>query len=101
MSFEIHITLAEDREAARMMQEAMRTELERQKPRHKQSKKIRDEMDDVADAESAATSSLNMDKKGAPPPIPVTDEDVSEEAAPSLPKKTPAKKAKAKKGFGK
>jgi hypothetical protein len=96
MSLDLHISIADGKDMQRALRDVVRKEKERMQPRHKQSDALREELDAAADAESEKTSSMNASAKGAPPVVAVSDEDVSDESAKSLPKSKPARKKSAK-----
>jgi hypothetical protein len=103
---EWNIDLADLKESAvrRMLREAISTEQNRSLPLHKRNKKpleveAEDEATEDADDENEKLVEL-ASEHGAPKDIPVTKEDISEEAGDKLepPKKTVAKKSAGKIG---
>jgi hypothetical protein len=96
MSLDLHISIADGADMQRMLRDVVRKEKERMQPRHKQSDALREELDSAADAESGKTSLINASAKGAPPAVPVSDEDVSESSVLSLPKTKSVRKKSAR-----
>jgi hypothetical protein len=100
---EWNIDLADLKESAvrRMLREAISTEKDRSLPLHKRGKQkleVEDESTEEADEENEKLVEL-AEEHGEPKDIPMTNEDVSEEAGDKLtpPKKTAAKTVAGKK----
>lgn len=100
MEIEFDLSDLKENAVRRMLRQAILREQNRSLPMHK--RKSEKELDDVAkdeateesETEGAKTVALNEQQKGAPAPVEMDDEDMSDEAMDKL---TPPKKAKKKK----
>lgn len=100
MEWNIDLSDLKDSAVRRMLREAISTEKTRSLPLHKRSKKpleVEDEATEDAEDENDKLVEL-ASEQGEPKDIPVTNEDVSEEAGDKL---EPPKQAVAKKPAGK
>lgn len=104
MEWKIDLSDLKESAVRRMLREAITTEHDRSLPLHRRGKKpleVEDEDDatEEADEENEKLVSLSQEH-GKPADIPMTNEDVSEEASEKLepPKKPAAKKAAGKLG---
>lgn len=104
MEWKIDLSDLKESAVRRMLRDAISTEHERSLPLHKRGKKpleveADDEATEEADEENEKLVSL-AEERGQPKELPITNEDVSEEAGDKLapPKKPAAKKAAGKLG---
>lgn len=91
---ELEFDLSDFKEAAvrRMLASALKREAGRKKPYHKRDPEIQKEIEDEEDDEDESMAELES-SKGEANPLPVTEEDMSEETADNLKKKASNKKA--------
>jgi hypothetical protein len=90
---EIEFDLSDLKESAvrRMLMSAMKRESSRSKPAHKRDEDTQKEIEEEDEEENSKLADLHSDSKGEANPLPVTEEDMSEEAAEELKKKAKKK----------
>jgi len=86
MKWDIDLSDLKESAVRRMLREAISKETDRSKPASKRDKELQAELEEAADDENDKLVEMSA-SKGESSPIPVSEEDVSDEANDSLKKK--------------
>ncbi len=93
MDFEFDLSDLKESAVRRMLMSALKRDGQRSKPSHKRDEDVQKEIEEEDDEENSKLADLHSSSKGEASPIPVTEEDLSDDAAEEM-KKKPAKGAK-------